>query len=144
MVGIGCINSSCFSLKRIVVLPAPSNPKVTTRISIFGPMWTRLSWVKDGRISLIRMTTCRFFFRLGFLNCLKWLCFSPGIHQTTFQSLHPIMKIIGKQAKKQAFLVNLEMPVSIYSHLSSIYSSKYKKKKKNHEFLHHITFYKLN
>ena len=44
MVGMGCMNSSCFSLKRMVVFPAPSSPRVTTRISILGPMWTRLSW----------------------------------------------------------------------------------------------------
>lgn len=43
MVGMGCMNSSCLSLKRMVVFPAPSSPSVTTRISIFGPMWTRLS-----------------------------------------------------------------------------------------------------
>ena len=44
IVGMGCMNSSCLSLKRMVVLPAPSSPRVTTRISILGPMWTRLSW----------------------------------------------------------------------------------------------------
>lgn len=44
MVGMGCMNSSCLSLKRMVVFPAPSSPSVTTRISIFGPMCTRLSW----------------------------------------------------------------------------------------------------
>lgn len=38
MVGMGCMNSSCLSLKRMVVFPAPSSPSVTTRISIFGPM----------------------------------------------------------------------------------------------------------
>ena len=44
MVGIVLTNSSCLSLNSRLVLPAPSRPSVTTRISIFGPMCTRLSW----------------------------------------------------------------------------------------------------
>ena len=58
MVGMGCMNSSCFSLKRMVVFPAPSRPRVTTRISIFGPMWTRLSWTKQN-LWLKAWTTAR-------------------------------------------------------------------------------------
>lgn len=53
MVGMGCMNSSCFSLKRMVVFPAPSSPRVTTRISIFGPMWTRLSWKQNKQITFL-------------------------------------------------------------------------------------------
>lgn len=114
---MGCINSSCFSLKRIVVLPAPSKPKVTTRISIFGPMCTRLSWRKDGLISLIRMNICPLFFpRLGFLNCLKWLCFSFGMHSSNYFSV-----ITFSKYEKTGTLGNLKMPMRMYGHLNSIY-----------------------
>ena len=44
MVGIVWTNSFCFSLNNILVFPAPSNPRVITLISIFGPMCTRLSF----------------------------------------------------------------------------------------------------
>ena len=44
IVGMVVINSFCFSLNRMLVLPESSSPSVTTRISIFGPIWTRLSW----------------------------------------------------------------------------------------------------
>ena len=46
MVVIGETNSSCFILNKIEVFPAPSSPSTTSRISIFGPIWTLLSFVK--------------------------------------------------------------------------------------------------
>jgi len=46
IVGSIVMNSFCFSLNKIEVFPAPSKPNVTTRISIFGPICTRLSFVK--------------------------------------------------------------------------------------------------
>ena len=46
IVGIVWTNSFCFNLKSILVFPAPSSPSVMTRISILGPICTRLSFLE--------------------------------------------------------------------------------------------------
>lgn len=88
------MNSSCFNLNKIVVFPAPSNPRVTTRISIFGPICTRLSWKKQHTESYGFFLSFLMGKMLMFSLYVKWLSgWTPEVQGTvTIQSAPAIIQ----------------------------------------------------
>ena len=76
IVGMVEMNSFCFKRKRMLVLPAFSRPSVTTLISIFGPMCTRLSWKQQSHTTfqLVKYISFSFLFCLYYFNILANGC----------------------------------------------------------------------